>query len=257
MDPHPFLSRNDGRKLRSPLRGPGMSQPSSFIEKAFWALRARPAQVLGALRGMILFYWSRMLLKVLPPAGVVLGKNVRLQKYRSIMAEQPNARIILEDDSIIYENAKIEAYGSGRIQVSSQSVLGDLRIVSRYGITIGKRFLSSWNVFIEDYDQHPTDAALRALQVADIVEGFRPRFETSPAEKIGTQWRSKNWSFPGEPIIIGDDVWVCAGATILKGARIGNGCIVASGAVVRRGEYPPNSVLAGSPAKVVKTLGGS
>jgi acetyltransferase-like isoleucine patch superfamily enzyme len=53
---------------------------------------------------------------------------------------------------------------------------------------------------------------------------------------------------------IGDDVWVGANATILKGARIGSGCIVASGAVVLAGSYAERSIIAGNPARVVKTL---
>ncbi len=49
---------------------------------------------------------------------------------------------------------------------------------------------------------------------------------------------------------IGNDVWLATRAVILPGTTIGDGCIVAAGAVVR-GEFPPMSVIAGSPARVV------
>ena len=40
----------------------------------------------------------------------------------------------------------------------------------------------------------------------------------------------------------------------MKGARIGDGCVVGAGSVVLGRVYPPNSLIAGNPAKIVKTL---
>lgn len=51
-------------------------------------------------------------------------------------------------------------------------------------------------------------------------------------------------------IVIGNDVWFATRAVLLPGTTIGDGSIVAAGAVVR-GEFPPMSIIAGSPAKVV------
>jgi acetyltransferase-like isoleucine patch superfamily enzyme len=231
-----------------------LKKPSSFVGKAFWVLRTRPAHVFGAGRGLVLFYWAALLRRVFPPQGVELGSNVRLQNNRAVMAEAPAARIVLREDSVIYENAKIEAYGNGRIDIGSQSVLGDIRIQSRLRITIGKRFLSSWNVFISDFDPHPTDPTLRGLQVKAIVRNFRPRFAPLSDEALSGDWPTNDWNFPGEEIVIGDDVWAGANSTVMKGARIGNGSIIAAGAVVLKGEYPAGSVLAGNPAKIVKML---
>ncbi len=53
-------------------------------------------------------------------------------------------------------------------------------------------------------------------------------------------------------ISIGNDVWFATRAIVLPGTSIGDGCIVAAGAVVR-GDFPPMSIIAGSPAKVVST----
>jgi acetyltransferase-like isoleucine patch superfamily enzyme len=41
-------------------------------------------------------------------------------------------------------------------------------------------------------------------------------------------------------------------AIILKGVTIGDRSIVAAGAVVFRGDYPPDSIIAGNPAVVVR-----
>lgn len=56
-----------------------------------------------------------------------------------------------------------------------------------------------------------------------------------------------------KPVYIGDNVFVGNGAIILMGARIEDNTIVAAGSVCT-GHYPPNSVIAGSPAKVICTL---
>jgi acetyltransferase-like isoleucine patch superfamily enzyme len=52
-------------------------------------------------------------------------------------------------------------------------------------------------------------------------------------------------------IIIDDDVWIGARATFLAGARVAAGSGVAAGSVVR-GEFPPNCVIGGVPARVLK-----
>jgi len=57
--------------------------------------------------------------------------------------------------------------------------------------------------------------------------------------------------FDDEDVIISDDVWVGAGATILKGVNIARGSIVAAGAVVTK-SFPPYSIIGGVPAKLIK-----
>ena len=56
-----------------------------------------------------------------------------------------------------------------------------------------------------------------------------------------------------QPILIKRNAWIGAGATILPGVTVGENAVVAAGAVVSR-DVPPNTVVAGIPAKVVKTI---
>jgi carbonic anhydrase/acetyltransferase-like protein (isoleucine patch superfamily) len=52
---------------------------------------------------------------------------------------------------------------------------------------------------------------------------------------------------------VDDDVLVGMGSVVMNGAHIGSGSIVAAGAVVTQGKsFPPRSVIAGIPAKVVR-----
>ncbi len=61
---------------------------------------------------------------------------------------------------------------------------------------------------------------------------------------------------PGRPVVIEDNVWLAARVIVLPGSRIGQGSVIAANSVVR-GEIPPLSLAAGSPAKVMRTLTGA
>ena len=54
---------------------------------------------------------------------------------------------------------------------------------------------------------------------------------------------------------IGDNSLVGMGAIILNGAKIGKNCLVGAGALVTEGKvFPDNSLIVGSPARVVRML---
>ncbi|RCK57936.1 Galactoside O-acetyltransferase [Candida viswanathii] len=55
------------------------------------------------------------------------------------------------------------------------------------------------------------------------------------------------------PVTIGNGVWLGGSCTILGGVTVGDGSVVAAGAVVNK-DVPPNTVVAGVPARVVKTI---
>lgn len=54
---------------------------------------------------------------------------------------------------------------------------------------------------------------------------------------------------------IGDNSLIGMGATVLNGAKIGHNCLVGANALITEGkEFPDNSLIVGSPARVVRTL---
>ncbi len=57
----------------------------------------------------------------------------------------------------------------------------------------------------------------------------------------------------GKPIVIGRNVWIAAGATIIGGVTIGENSVVAAGSVVTR-DVPPNTLAGGNPARVIRSI---
>ncbi|WP_193046313.1 acyltransferase [Mycolicibacterium baixiangningiae] len=52
-------------------------------------------------------------------------------------------------------------------------------------------------------------------------------------------------------VIVENDVWIGARVTLLAGSHVRSGSVIAAGSVVR-GEFPPNCIIGGVPAKVLK-----
>ena len=56
-----------------------------------------------------------------------------------------------------------------------------------------------------------------------------------------------------EPVTIGNNVWIGGSATICPGVTIGDNVVVGAGSVVTR-DIPSDVVVAGNPARIIKTL---
>lgn len=124
-----------------------------------------------------------------------------------------------------------KVFARPRLTIGNRTHCGSFFNVSvGAGVHIGDDVLIANRVTLVAYDGHPMDAELRRRGL--------------PAEAASSR-----------PIFIDDDVWICQGAMIMKGVRVGRGSIVAADAVVVK-DVPPYSVAAGNPARIVKTLKG-
>ena len=64
----------------------------------------------------------------------------------------------------------------------------------------------------------------------------------------------KDWTHvKTNPITIQDKSWIGMHSIILEGTTIGTGAVVGAGSVVTR-DVPPYTVVAGNPARIIKTL---
>lgn len=56
-----------------------------------------------------------------------------------------------------------------------------------------------------------------------------------------------------KPVVLGDDVWVGAGAIILPGVTVGDGAVIGAGSVVTR-DVEARMVVAGNPARPIREV---
>ncbi len=54
-------------------------------------------------------------------------------------------------------------------------------------------------------------------------------------------------------VVIGNNVWIGACASIMPGVHVGDNAVIAGGAVVTK-DVPANTIVGGNPAKVIKEL---
>ncbi len=116
----------------------------------------------------------------------------------------------------------VTIYDPGRLTLGDRVDIGEYtHIRANGGVTIGSGVLIAAGVIITSRE-HPV-----AL----------PRFAVTA----------------DAPVIVGDDVWIGAGAVILPGVTIGRGAVVAAGAVVTKA-VEPFTIVGGVPARVIGTV---
>lgn len=70
-----------------------------------------------------------------------------------------------------------------------------------------------------------------------------------------TSQRKDSKAIP-KPVIVEDDVWICANSLILPGVTIGKGSVVGAGSVVTKSVLP-YTLVAGNPAKLIEPKSNS
>ena len=136
--------------------------------------------------------------------------------------------------------------GDGLIHIGSRSCIHDSTILETGtggSITVGTNTHIQPRCHIAAYDQ--------PISIGDdvqIAQGVG-LYNYNHGSELGKKMREQAVTSKG-PIVIGNDVWIGYGATILENIHIGDGAVVAAGAVVAD-DVPQNSIVAGVPAKLV------
>ena len=133
----------------------------------------------------------------------------------------------------------------GFVKIGEHSYIGCSTFISRTSITVGNNVTIAWGCTIYDHDSHSLDYKERRKDISDELDDIRN----------GRNFIAhKNWDVVNsKPITICNDAWIGMNCIILKGVTIGEGAIVGAGSVVTK-DVPAWTVVAGNPAKVVKTL---
>ena len=80
-----------------------------------------------------------------------------------------------------------------------------------------------------------------------VMRAANHNFKQGPEILIKKQGHTKGY------INIKDDVWIGANVTILSNVTIGPHCVIGAGSVVTK-SIPPGHIVAGVPAKIIKSL---
>ena len=127
----------------------------------------------------------------------------------------------------VYAGSRINVNADAKLSLGSGYMNHDCVIDCFSSITIGHGEVISERVVIRDSDNH----------AIILTENGELKSDEKPA---------------AAPIVIQDHVWLGMNVIVLKGVTIGEGAIVAAGSVVTK-DVPPHCLVAGVPAKVVKT----
>lgn len=193
----------------------------SWLARLVWTLRAKiTLSLLGCGYGPGLQVDGPLIVRATRPAAIQLGDNIGIKsRFRSNLVGLTNSTVF-------------QCFREGRIRIGDNSGLSAAILSARASITIGRNVKVGGNARIYDHDFHAVDYQARRDPARDIAE-----------------CRSA-------PVVIGDDVLIGANAIILKGVTIGDRSIVGAGAVVSLKNIPPDCVVAGNPARIVKQLAG-
>ena len=111
-----------------------------------------------------------------------------------------------------------------------------------FNIHVGRNFYAGYNCTILDMSEvRIGDDCMIAPNVGIYTAGHN----------VGPKERNKTGY--GIPITIGNNVWIGGHCAILPGVTIGDNSIVAAGSIVTK-DVPPNSIVAGNPAKMLRHI---
>lgn len=134
--------------------------------------------------------------------------------------------IVLGNDVLIDKNAWLQTHYQGSIHIDDHTYIGRHLVISAAKqVKISKGCLLSYHVSLLDHDHE-----------------FKP--DVSPNDTHITS---------AQAIEIGENCFIGAHAFILKGVKLGKNCVVAANSVVNK-SFPAYSMIAGSPARLVKVL---
>lgn len=174
-------------------------------------------------------------LDIHPSAKITINKDIILGRseirnfwYPTCLKMEAGTELVVNDGPLtrygnhpylLRSGACIEIVNNGKLTIGQGACNVHMTIMCAKEITIGNGVRIGRNVSIRDYN---------GIHV--IIND-----------------RYTNYA----PVHIGDHCWLCTGCTIMPGVTIGEGSVVAANATVTK-SVPPHSLVAGSPAKVIK-----
>lgn len=148
------------------------------------------------------------------------GSNGIVSNARSELCLEKGSKLIFGGNAQFAEGCSIR--NSGILKIGKNSGMNKNSFISCYkSITIGEDLTAGWNVSIRDSDGHT------------IIHNGEKKLLFAP-------------------VIIGNKVWLCSYADILKGVVIGNNNVVSYRSLVVKSDGKDNVMLGGTPANIIQ-----
>lgn len=146
------------------------------------------------------------------------AKENKASKQETRVSIGKNSTLAINGKFSVGFGSDIRVFDNANLSIGSGYLNGFVQVICAKNIQIGEKVAIARDVIIRDTDAHT--------------------IEDGKHEK-------------NKEVIIGNHVWIGTRAIIMKGVHIGDGAIIAAGAVVTK-DVPPNTIVAGVPAKVIK-----
>lgn len=177
----------------------------------------------------------------------------------SSISDVPGATIKLIDES-----SELEIYQPHSFKNTKITVGKNCKVVIKKNASVKESMTlltkKSNNVFIgENFNVRSIDLICRSepktfIKIGDNFLGSSQIvFRASDAHTVFDKTSKRALNIPKFGITVGDHVWMGQRVTLLKDVTIPNNCVVSFGALVTSKPFLENSVIAGIPARVVKT----
>lgn len=171
-----------------------------------------------------------------PSAKIEINKGLMFG-YKTVKGSKLESRLRMEKGTrLTIHDGPLTRYGKGPNVIRSGC---NIEIINNGHLIIGQGGINV-NLFI------------LCAEKIEIGNGVRIGRNVSIRDFNGEHVILSDTYCNQSPVYIGDHVWICSGASIMPGVTIGEGAIIAANAVVTK-NVPPHSMVAGVPARVIKT----
>ena len=171
-----------------------------------------------------------------------IGESTQCYKLSKVVNSNIGNKCVIGDLSRIMDSKTGDYVRIDRSNLVYHSTINDFTYTGSSTIimhaTVGKFSSIAWSVSIGPGNHDYKRITSHDFLYNDFY-GIRPINEPLPYDR-----------YKGE-CIVGNDVWIGANVTIVRGVKIGDGAVIGANSVVTR-DIPPYAIAVGSPAKILK-----
>ncbi|MTD43130.1 hypothetical protein GKE82_02110 [Conexibacter sp. W3-3-2] len=176
-----------------------------------------------------------------------IGREVKLGSGLVIdLAHGKDGTIDLGDRVVFQNGVRLQPWGGAiRLGVAAQ-IRDRCELKSAGELILGERAICGRNVTLHCEERLELGAKVGLAERVTVIDSDHG-FDGSDTFFMDQPVRST-------PVLVGANSFVSTNGVVLRGSVIGENSVVAAGAVVNGGTYPPQSILGGIPARVLKSL---